>query len=85
MRALLAYDGSAGADEAVGFAAALDWPSKSVLRVVSVFEPLMTPIAGSWDGGAAMAPEVDEPSMTNVMLLSERDHSIEFPTSSDPV
>ena len=63
MRALLAYDGSAGADEAVGFAAALDWPSKSVLRVVSVFEPLMTPIAGSWDGGAAMAPEVDE-SMT---------------------
>ena len=63
MRALLAYDGSAGADEAVGLAAAMDWPSNSALRVVSVFEPLMTPIAGSWDGGAAMAPEVDE-SMT---------------------
>ena len=30
MRVLLAYDGSAGADEAVGLAAAIDWPSNSV-------------------------------------------------------
>lgn len=66
MRALLAYDGSTGADKAVALAAAIAWPSNSVIRVVNVFEPIMTPISGSWDGGAALAPELDESMTTYV-------------------
>ena len=60
MRALLAYDGSAGAGEAVALAEAIAWPGDSVLRVVSVIEPIMMPISGPWDRGAALAPELDE-------------------------
>jgi nucleotide-binding universal stress UspA family protein len=59
MRVLLAYDGSAGADEAAALAEAIAWPSDSVLRVVSVVEPIMTAIPGPWDRGAALAPELD--------------------------
>ncbi len=59
MRALLAYDGSAGATEAVALAEAIPWPSDSVLRVVSVIEPIITSTSGPWDRGAALAPELD--------------------------
>jgi len=59
MRVLLAYDGSAGAAEAAALAEAIPWPSDSVLRVVSVIEPIMMPISGPWDRGAALAPELD--------------------------
>jgi nucleotide-binding universal stress UspA family protein len=59
MRVLLAYDGSAGATEAVALAEAIPWPSDSVLRVVSVIEPIMMPISGPWDRGATLSPELD--------------------------
>jgi nucleotide-binding universal stress UspA family protein len=59
MRVLLAYDGSAGASEAAALAEATRWPSGSVLRVVSVIEPILMPIAGPWDRGSALAPELD--------------------------
>jgi nucleotide-binding universal stress UspA family protein len=59
MRVLLAYDGSAGASEAMALAEAIVWPSTSVLRVVSVIEPILMPIAGPWDRGSALAPELD--------------------------
>ena len=42
MRVLIAFDGSAGAAEAVALAHAAAWPSQSRLRIVSVVEP------GSW-------------------------------------
>lgn len=58
MRVLLAYDGSAGATEAVALAEAIPWPSDSVLRVVSVIEPTMS-ISGPFDRGAALVPELD--------------------------
>ena len=45
--------------EAVALAEAIPWPSDSVLRVVSVIEPIMMPISGPWDRGAALAPELD--------------------------
>ena len=59
MRVLVAYDGSAGSAEAVALAAAIPWPNDSVLRVVSVIEPIMMATSGPWDGGAALAPELD--------------------------
>src|SRR5678816_1326684 len=63
MRIIIAFDGSAGATDAVTLVEGIDWPTNSVIRVVSVFEPIMTPISGSWAGGAALASEFDE-SMT---------------------
>ena len=59
MRVLLGYDGSAGATEAVALAASIAWPTDSFLQVVSVIEPIMMSIAGPWDRGAALAPELD--------------------------
>jgi nucleotide-binding universal stress UspA family protein len=59
MRVLLAYDGSAGAGEAAALTAAIPWPSDSVLRVVSVIEPMLAPISGPWDRAAAISPELE--------------------------
>jgi nucleotide-binding universal stress UspA family protein len=59
MRVLLAHDGSAGSGEAVALAAAIPWPIDSVLRVVSVIEPMLAPISGPWDRGAAISPELE--------------------------
>jgi nucleotide-binding universal stress UspA family protein len=59
MHVLLAYDGSAGASQAAALAEAIEWPSNSVLRVVSVIEPILLPIAGPWDRGSTLAPELD--------------------------
>lgn len=59
MRVLLAYDGSAGAVEAAALTEAIPWPSDSVLRVVSVIEPILSPMSGPWDRGSALSPELD--------------------------
>jgi len=59
MRVLLAYDGSAGAAEAAALTAAIPWPSDAVLRVVSVIEPILTPISGPWDRAAGLSSELD--------------------------
>jgi nucleotide-binding universal stress UspA family protein len=59
MRVLLAYDGSAGAAEAAALTEAIPWPSDSVLRVVSVIEPILSPMSGPWDRGPVFSPEVD--------------------------
>ncbi len=39
MRVLIAFDGSAGAAQAVALSEGIDWPAGSMLRVVSVVEP----------------------------------------------
>lgn len=59
MRVLLAYDGSAGATEAVGLAETIAWPTDSALRVVNVVEPALMSAAGSWEAGAILTPELD--------------------------
>ncbi len=59
MRVLLAFDGSAGATEAVSLAESIAWPSDSSIRVVSVIEPIMMSVSGPWDRGAALAPELE--------------------------
>lgn len=59
MRALLAYDGSAGAAEAAALTQAIPWPSDSVLRVVTVLEPILSPMSGPWDRGSILSPDLD--------------------------
>ena len=56
MRILIAYDGSAGAAQAVALAKGIDWPAGSMVRVVSVVEPATLP---QWSTGAA-TPELQE-------------------------
>ena len=46
MRALLAFDGSDGAEDAAALLATLAWPSGSAVRVVAVVEPSMTLMPG---------------------------------------
>ncbi len=59
MRVLLAYDGSAGAMEAVALAESIPWPSDSLLRVINVIEPIAMSVSGPWDRGTALTPELD--------------------------
>jgi nucleotide-binding universal stress UspA family protein len=58
MRVLLAYDGSAGAAEAAALTQAIPWPGDSVLRVVSVLEPILSPISGPWDRGSVLSRDL---------------------------
>ena len=60
MRVLVAFDGSAVATDALALVNAIAWPADSVLRVVSVIEPMLLPHAGPLYQGGAVAPEVDE-------------------------
>lgn len=53
MRVLIAYDGSAGAAQAVALAEGIDWPADSMLRVVSVMEPTALPLLPCPTGAAA--------------------------------
>jgi nucleotide-binding universal stress UspA family protein len=61
MRSLLAYDASAGADEAAALAFALPWPRGSAIRVVGVVEPSATlmPAAPLTPTRLVSSPEVD--------------------------
>jgi nucleotide-binding universal stress UspA family protein len=51
MRVLLAHDGSPGAKQAADLVGAIAWPADSIVRVVSVVEPIIAPI-GAWGGVA---------------------------------
>lgn len=60
MRVLIAHDGSAGADQALAIAEALDWPQGSMLRIVGVVEPFPIFVGSSMGGGSFLAaPELD--------------------------
>ena len=60
MRILIAYDGSAGAEQSLRLADFVDWPADSTLRIASVIEPTLlfvgAPMAGGFD---IPSPEVD--------------------------
>ena len=60
MRILIAYDGSAGAEQSLRLADSIDWPADSTLRIAAVIEPTLlfvgTPMAG---GLEIPPPEVD--------------------------
>jgi nucleotide-binding universal stress UspA family protein len=44
MRILLAIDGSAPSDDAIGAVAERPWPDRSVLRILSVIQPYAPPV-----------------------------------------
>ena len=60
MRILIAYDGSAGAEQSLRLADSIDWPADSTLRIAAVIEPTLpfvgAPMAGVFD---IPSPEVD--------------------------
>ena len=60
MRILIAYDGSAGAEQALRLADSVDWPADSTLRIAAVIEPTLlflgVPMAGGYD---IPSPDVD--------------------------
>jgi len=62
MRALIAFDGSPGADQALALAGSLAWPAGSALRVVAVVEPLMLL------GGPASTPVMPPPRLLEEMV-----------------
>jgi len=60
MRILLAYDGSAGADQAVALLLALHWPSATTIRVVSALEPTSALVPAPLPGaGLVTSPEIE--------------------------
>ena len=59
MRVLIAYDGSAGAAQAVALAEGIDWPAGSMLRVVSVMEPTAIHLL-PWSPGIADTEGLEE-------------------------
>jgi nucleotide-binding universal stress UspA family protein len=59
MRVVLAHDGSSRAAEAAALTEAIPWPSGSVLRVVTMMEPILSPMSGPWDRASALSPELD--------------------------
>ena len=60
MQILIAYDGSAGAEQSLRLAESVDWPADSTLRIAAVIEPTVlfvgAPMAGGFD---IPSPEVD--------------------------
>ncbi len=59
MRVLLAYDGSAGADDALGLTAGMAWPPDTTIHVVNIIEPVTLAMVGPWDRGAGFSAELD--------------------------
>jgi nucleotide-binding universal stress UspA family protein len=61
MRVLLAYDASAGAEEAVALLAGMRWPPGSAVRVVGVVEPsaALVPVAPFTPGRLVSSPEIE--------------------------
>ena len=59
MRILIAYDGSAGAEQSLRLADSVDWPADSMLRIASVIEPTLLFVGAPMTGGLEVPPEVD--------------------------
>ena len=55
MRVLIAYDGSAGAEQSLRLADSIDWPADSTLRIASVIEPTLL-LRGRPDGRRVRYP-----------------------------
>lgn len=53
MRVLVATDGSAAADRAIGLASSMDWPAGTQIRVVTVIEPIPPVPLAEWAGPGA--------------------------------
>ena len=69
MRVIVAYDGSAGASEAVALAEGIPWPAGSFIRVVSVIEPTTVQLP-PWPMGESVTERVGE--ATAELLASDQ-------------
>ena len=58
MRVLLATDGSQPSEVALELAGSISWPPESVIRLVSVIEPVETILAGAW--APAIAQDIED-------------------------
>ncbi len=58
MRVLLATDGSAAAEAALELTRSIAWPDDSVMRVVSVIEPVEAIVSGAWT--PAIAQDIEQ-------------------------
>jgi nucleotide-binding universal stress UspA family protein len=60
MQVLIAFDSSAGAEQALALAGAIRWPGGSTLRVVTVIEPPVLYMGPQLGGGSIPPPQIDE-------------------------
>ena len=60
MQVLIAFDSSAGAEEALALAGAIRWPGGSTLRIVTVIEPPVLYMGPQLGGGSIPPPQIDE-------------------------
>jgi nucleotide-binding universal stress UspA family protein len=72
MRILLATDGSTPAETALDLAGSISWPPDSVIRVVSVIEPVEALLSGAWS--PALANDIEEQAeqlLASAQLVAE--------------
>jgi nucleotide-binding universal stress UspA family protein len=60
MRVLIAYDSSAGAEQALALAGAVRWPAGSTLRIVLVIEPPLLYMGPQLGGGVVLPAGIDQ-------------------------
>lgn len=80
MRVLVAYDGSDGAMKAVGLVGSAAWPSASLIRVVSVVEPIVVPSREPWRNEAMAtlaSTDAADRNAESVRRLRSPDRSVE--------
>ena len=64
MRVLIAYDGSAGAEQSLRLADSIDWPAGSTIRIASVIEPMLSFVGAQMAGGFDIPPPEVDAEMT---------------------
>jgi nucleotide-binding universal stress UspA family protein len=77
MRALLAYDASAGAEDAVALVSSMRWPAGSSVRVVAIIEPsaALVPSVPLTPAGLVTSPEIE--TQIRVQLESDVDGAVQ--------
>jgi nucleotide-binding universal stress UspA family protein len=74
MRALVAYDASGGAEEAVALVSSMRWPAGSAVRVVAVIEPsaALVPSVPLTPAGLVTSPEIESQIRAQLEIDMER-------------
>jgi nucleotide-binding universal stress UspA family protein len=72
MRILLAHEGSAGAEQAADLIQAINWPVGSMLRLISVVEPLTVAVDAVSSISADAESQVDDYTQAELSATTER-------------
>src|SRR6476661_4729875 len=64
MRILIAYDGSAGAEQSLRLAHSVGWPADVTIRIASVIEPTLPFVGAPMTGGLSIPPPEVEAQIT---------------------